>query len=87
MHNLEETNNLLLLQKRLMDESDMIGWLCTVHRNAVKYSNNPEATKIIQGQLNNASSLISLAYIWAILDEQDFNEHNQWIRSKDRCFG
>ncbi|MDH3634505.1 MAG: hypothetical protein OES20_07350 [Gammaproteobacteria bacterium] len=84
MHNQDETDKLLALQKRLMDESDMIGWLCTVHRNAVRYSNNPEATKKIQGQLNHASNLIALAYIWALLDEQDFNEHNHWIRPRDR---
>ena len=48
MHNEEETNKLLSLQKRLMDESDMIGWLCTVHRNAVRYSNSLNATKKIQ---------------------------------------
>jgi len=67
-----------------MDESEMIGWLCTVHRNSVRYNNNPEATKKIQGQLNHASNLIVLAYIWALLDEQDFNEHNHWIRPRDR---
>ncbi|MFC2099029.1 hypothetical protein ACFLSP_04710 [Bacteroidota bacterium] len=84
MHNQEETNKLLALQKRLMDESDMIGWLCTIHRNAVKYSDNPDATKRIQEQLNQASNLISLAYIWALLDEQGFDENNHWISPKNR---
>jgi len=84
MYNEEETKKLLALQKRLMDESNMIGWLCTVHKNKVNYTNNSEATKEIQNQLNTASNLISLAYIWALLDEQGFNEHNHWIRPKNR---
>lgn len=84
MYNHEETQQLLALQKRLMDESDMIGWLCTVHRNSVNYNNNPSAAKKVQGQLNHASNLISLAYIWALLDEQGFNENNHWIKSSDR---
>lgn len=84
MHNIEKTNKLLALKKRLLEEHDMIGWLCTVHRNTVKYSNNPDATKKIQAQLNKASNLISLAYIWAILDEQGFNENNRWIQPKAR---
>ncbi|MDH5740134.1 MAG: hypothetical protein OEY77_07405 [Nitrospira sp.] len=62
----------------------MIGWLCTVHRHRVQYPNNPEASKEIQAQLNKASNLICLAYVWAILDEQGFNEHNHWIRPRDR---
>lgn len=84
MHNEAETNRLLALQKRLMDESNMIGWLCTVHSNRVQYHNNPDASRQIQAQLNKASNLICLAYVWAILDEQGFNEHNHWIRPRDR---
>ena len=84
MKNPEETQALLDLNKRLMNESNMIGWLCTVHLNKVEYQNNPQAAKVIQEQLNKASSLISLAYIWALLDEQGFNENNKWIRPNDR---
>ncbi len=84
MHNHDETKQLLALQKRLMDESNMLGWLCTVHRNRVHYQNNPEASKEIQGQLNQATNLISLAYIWALLDEHGFNEHNKWISANNR---
>lgn len=84
MHNQLETEQLLALQKRFMDEHDMIGWLCTVHRNAVHYSNNPEASRKIQEQLNHANNLICLAYIWAILDEHGFNENNKWIKSNER---
>lgn len=84
MKNLEETKKLQELQKRLMDEQNMIGWLCTVHRNKVEYKNNPTATREIQEQLNQASNLISLAYVWAILDEHEFNENNKWIEAKYR---
>jgi len=38
----------------------------------------------IQEQLNCAVNLISLAYIWAILDESGFNEKNKWITSYNR---
>ncbi|PSN10255.1 hypothetical protein C7293_28820 [filamentous cyanobacterium CCT1] len=84
MYNEEETMRLLALKKRLMEESNTIGWLCTVHRNRVHYENNPEASKKIQEQLNQATNLISLAYIWALLDEQGFNEHNKWIKKSQR---
>ena len=84
MKNEEETQNLLGLQKRLMDELHMIGWLCTVHRNKVDYKNNPEATKEVQAQLNKASNLISLVYVWALLDEHGFNENIIWISSNDQ---
>lgn len=84
MHNEAETKQLLELNKRLMDESDMIGWLCTVHSNKVHYTNNPDASKKIQLQLNQASNLICLAYVWALLDEHGFNENNKWIRSNER---
>lgn len=84
MRNPEETQELLGLQRRLMDEHNMIGWLCSVHRNKVEYKNNPETTKEVQKQLNQANNLISLAYIWALMDEQGFNENNKWIRPKDR---
>lgn len=84
MQNEEETSQLLALQRRLMDESNMIGWLCTVHRNRVHYQNNPDASRSIQIQLNKASNLLCLAYVWALLDEQGFNEHNHWIRPQDR---
>lgn len=84
MHNQLETEQLQALQKRLMDEQDMIGWLCTVHRNAVHYPKNPEASEEIQKQLNRASNLICLAYVWALLEEHGFNENNQWIRPNER---
>jgi hypothetical protein len=84
MKNPEETQVLLGLNERLMNESNMIGWLCTVHQNKVEYQNNPQAAIEVQEQLNKASSLISLAYIWALLDEQGFNENNKWIRPNDR---
>lgn len=84
MYNEQETQELLALQKRLMDECDMIGWLCTVHINRVQYQNNPEASKRIQGQLNQAANLIVLTYIWALLEEHGFNEHNKWISEKNR---
>ena len=84
MKNPKETQDLLGLQQRLMDEYHMIGWLCTVHRNKVEYKNNPEATKEVQEQLNKAGNLISLAYVWAILDEHGFNENNKWINPNDR---
>ncbi len=84
MHNETETNQLLKLNERLMDENDMIGWLCTVHSNKVHYPNHPEASKKIQSQLNQASNLICLAYIWALLDEHGFNENNTWIRTNER---
>ena len=84
MINEQETNELLCLQKRTLEEREMIGWLCTIHRHAVIYENNPGATKKIQEQLNHASNLISLTYIWALLDEQGFNENNKWILSADR---
>ena len=67
-----------------MGERDMIGWLCTVHRNTVRYEDNPEATKLIQEQLNHANGLVSLVYMWALLDEAEFDEHNKWISSADR---
>jgi len=84
MHNEEETHQLLALQKRLMDERNMLGWLCTVHRNKVHYKDNPDASKEVQEQLNQASNLISLAYIWALLEEHGFNENNKWIKPSDR---
>lgn len=84
MQNETETNQLLELNERLMLESDMIGWLCTAHSNKVHYENNPEASKKIQTQLNQASNLICLTYIWALLDEHGFNENNKWIRTNDR---
>ena len=67
-YNIDETKTLLALWERLSDESDMIGWLCTIHRHAVSYPNNPEARNKVQGQLNKASSFIALTYIWALLE-------------------
>jgi hypothetical protein len=84
MFNELETNQLLELNGRLMTESEMIGWLCTAHSNRVHYQNNPEATNRVQQQLNKASNLICLAYIWALLEEHGFNEKSRWIRTKDR---
>ncbi|MDH3669560.1 MAG: hypothetical protein OES46_00140 [Gammaproteobacteria bacterium] len=81
-----EAQNLLALQNRLMvEERDMIGWLCTVHRNKVDYPNaKPEDVKRIQEQLNKASNLISLTYIWALLDEGGFDEHCKWVSAEER---
>ncbi|MEQ9063453.1 MAG: hypothetical protein RIE58_04705 [Vicingaceae bacterium] len=84
MKNPIETQKFMALQERLMEERDMIGWLCTVHRNKVNYQNNPEATKKIQEQLNRASNLISTGYIFAILEEEGFNENNKWISTEDK---
>jgi hypothetical protein len=84
MRNQEETQKLIELSQRLLEEHHMIGWLCTVHRNQVEYKGNPEATKMVQDQLDKANTLISLAYIWAILEENGFTEYNKWIKPKDR---
>lgn len=84
MKNETETKMYLALQNRLMDELDMIGWLCTVHNNKVAYPKNPAAEKKVQNQLNRATNLISLAYIWALLEESGFKENNKWISSQDR---
>jgi len=84
MKNEKETQKLLAVSKRLMDEKNMIGWLCTVHSSKVQIKDNPKASKDIQEQLNKASNLISLAYMWALLDESGFNEKNKWISSQDR---
>jgi len=76
--------NYLALQSRLMDERDMIGWLCTVHRNAVKYQKiDPAITKKIQNQLNDASNLIAITYIWALLEEGGFKESTQWVSADE----
>lgn len=83
-YNIDETKKLLALRGRLSDEHDMIGWLCTIHRHAVSYPNNPEARNKVQGQLNKASNLIALTYIWALLEEGGFTERNEWIRPSDR---
>jgi len=84
MHNEQETQKLLALQQRLMNERDMIGWLCTGYRNVVQYNNNPEVSRRIQEQLNKAANLIALVYIWALLEENDFNENNRWIKKSQR---
>ena len=84
MKNEQETYELVALDKRLSDERYMIGWLCTVHRNAVRVPDNPEATRLIQEQLNRANGFLSLVYVWALLDEAGFDEHNKWISSADR---
>lgn len=68
----EKTKKLLNLYSRLTNERDMIGWLCTMHQNRVIYPNNPDATRRIQEQLNHASGLVSLVYIFALLEEGDF---------------
>lgn len=84
MHNEQETKEIVALMSRLMNEQDMIGWLCTVHQNRVHYGNNPQASKKIQEQLNHATNLVSLAYIWALLDEHGFNETNRWLNESMR---
>ena len=83
-YNIDETKKLLALSGRLSDERDMIGWLCTLHRNAVNYPNKPEVRKKVQSQLNKASNLIALTYIWALLEEGGFKVSNKWIRPSDR---
>jgi len=80
-----DAKNYLALQARLMNERDMIGWLCTVHRQAVKYQNvDPTITQKIQNQLNQASNLISITYVWALLDEGGFKENTQWVSADER---
>jgi hypothetical protein len=83
-YNIDKTKTLLALSERLSDERDMIGWLCTLHRHAVNYPNNPEARKKVQGQLNKASNLIALTYIFALLEEGDFTVYDKWIKPSDR---
>lgn len=80
-----DAQNYLSLQQRLMDERDMIGWLCTVHRNTVKYQQvDPAITQKIQNQLNNANNLIAITYIWALLDEGGFKETTKWVSADER---
>ena len=80
-----DAQNFLALQSRLMEERDMIGWLCTVHRRAVQYPNVDLATvQRIQNQLNQASNLISITYIWALLDEGGFKETTRWVSADER---
>ena len=81
----KDAQNYFALQSRLMGERDMIGWLCTVHRRAVQYPNVDAAIiQKIQNQLNQASNLISITYIWALLDEGGFNEKTQWVSADER---
>jgi hypothetical protein len=81
----DDAQNYLALHSRLMHERDMIGWLCTVHRNTVKYQKvDPAITQKIQNQLNNASNLIAITYIWALLDEGGFKENTQWVSADER---
>lgn len=84
MHNPKETAGLLDLQERLGSERDMIGWLCTVHRNQVHYKDNPSASSEIQEQLNRASNLISLAYMFALLEEHGFDERSPWLTADEQ---
>jgi len=80
-----DAENYLALQKRLMDEQNMIGWLCTIHRNAVQYASvDSSITQNIQQQLNRASNLVSITYIWALLDEGGFNENTHWVTADER---
>ena len=66
MANCETTDELLALQKQLMDITDMVGWLCTSHRYVVKYKNNPDAIKRVQEQVDIASEFINVIYIYSI---------------------
>ena len=75
---------LIDLMKKLDEEQDMIAWLCTVHRNRVEYRDNADATKRIQEQLNNAVNLISLGYIWAVMEEHGFDENNPFLSEDER---
>jgi hypothetical protein len=80
-----DAQNYLELQTRLMDESDMIGWLCTIHNHAVQYPKVPPATvQEIQNQLSTASNLISIIYIWALLEEGGFNENSKWVSADEQ---
>lgn len=80
-----DAQHYLALQSRLMEERDMIGWLCTVHRHAVRYPNaKPGTVQKIQAQLNKASNLISITYIWALLDEGGFKDTTQWVTADER---
>ena len=85
--NKRETNalNYFNLSARLLEESDMIGWLCTNHRNKVHYPNvKPAIIKKIQQQLDKASDLIAITYIWALLEEGGFKESTKWISEDER---
>lgn len=80
-----DARNYLALQSRLAEEYAMIGWLCTIHRNVVSYPNaDPADVQKIQRQLDKASNLIAITYIWALLDEGGFNENAQWVSADDR---
>ena len=84
MASCETTQELLDLKQGLMAIRDMVGWLCTNHRYAVNYKNNPEATKRIQSQLDAAAEFIHVIYIYSILDEAGFKPTNKWISSDDK---
>jgi len=84
MENEKELGELWKLNERISDECEMIGWLCTVHSNKVYYQNNPTTTKKVQDQLDKASTLISLVYIWALMEEHGFTETNKWLNSYDK---
>ena len=79
MYNKEETMRLLGLKERLLSERDTVGWLATLYKGKVQYPNNSEASKNIQSQVNSVSNLMLLTYVWAILEEQGFSEHNVWL--------
>ena len=84
MANCDTVQELLALQKGLMDVRDMVGWLCTGHRYSVNYANNPSATQRIQQQLDVAAEFIHVIYIYSILDEAGFKPSNKWISSYDK---
>ena len=79
----ETTEELLTLYQQFSDIRNMIGHLCTAHRNAVNYPDSPLATKKVQNQLNIASEFINVIYIYSILDEAGFTPENKWISSED----
>ena len=80
-----DAQNYLALQSRFMEEGYMILWLCKIHRNSVQYPNaDPATVQKIQTQLNKTSNLISIIYIWALLDEGGFKETTQWVSADER---
>ncbi len=85
MADCDTTQELLELQRRLMNVKDMVGWLCTVHRYRVNYKNNPTATNKVQAQLDIAAEFIHVIYTCSILDEAGFRPSNKWISTDSKA--
>jgi hypothetical protein len=81
-----EVQNYLALKARLeVDERNMITWLCTGLRNVVTYPGVDRNTKQkIQDQLDKANDFIVVIYVWALLDEHDFNENSRWVSDEKK---